>query len=212
MPDVKNAFRLLAALPCFLFAPIYAQAQVKVNSAALQQLQGLPPAPPQTEQDVGKPPVDAPAPHREHYKRHKPDQHPARPKTSASNVPAPKHQPTPVPPIAAASAPPVAPQPPVAPSTIKIEFAAGSASLPAGTDVLLKPFCTSSGRIQILARAPGTPKTPGNAMELSMHRAFAIRAALISCGVLAQNIIPQSAMSASGFNSDESLIGATTKP
>ena len=63
-----------------------------------------------------------------------------------------------------------------------------------------------------MAHAPATSDNPGEAMQLSMQRAFAIRAALISCGVPAQNIIPQSTVGAFGPNSDEALIGVSTKP
>ena len=49
-------------------------------------------------------------------------------------------------------------------------------------------------------------------MQLSMQRAFAIRAALIACGVPAQNIIPQSVGSTAEANGNEALIGVRTQP
>lgn len=101
---------------------------------------------------------------------------------------------------------------PVLPPLVKIEFAPSSAILPDSATATLKPFCTSKSRIPVLAYAPANTTNPGMAMQLSMERAFAIRSALISCGVPAQNIIPESASGAPGASGDEALIGARPKP
>lgn len=97
------------------------------------------------------------------------------------------------------------------PPVARIDFAPGSADLPAGAEAALKPFCTTPYRIPVLARAPADPANPFSAMKLSMQRAFAVRDALIACGVDAQNIVPQADASAQGTGSNEAMIGAHIK-
>lgn len=205
MPDVKTLFWLFGLI---FLAPACAGAQVLVNSAALRQLQGLPPvAAPPIQQVIVRPP--APKPDRPHAHA-RPHPHP-RPYLMQPPPPAPappikpgKPAPTPT--------PAVTPHVPVLPPTVRIAFAPSSARLPANAVAMLQPFCATKSRIPILARAPAMPDNPGEAMQLSMQRAFAIRAALISCGVPAQNIIPQSTGGISGADSNVALIGAHTTP
>lgn len=210
LPDVKT-FRWLILLPLLGLAPPCAFAQVQVNSAALQQLQGLPTAPVAPPHPAAQP--RPPGPKAAHSEKPR-AQTPLRAKPPALAAP---HQPLASRPSKSAVAPSV-PTPPVTlhtpplPPTIKMSFATGSALLPADADARLTAFCTSQSRIWILAHAPGTDETPNSAMQLAMQRAFAIRDALISCGVAAQNIIPQSTVAAPGPGSDEALIGANTKP
>lgn len=206
MPDVKTLFWLFGLA---LLTPVCAQAQVQVNPAALQQLQGLPLAPPAAQRVVAPPPVRHLAPHHKHPAKKK-----AEPK--AGHGPAlptkPKAAAPPHPVLSPTAKPPAPAQTSALPPVVQINFAPNSAALPAGALAMLKPFCASSARIPLLARAPATPDAPSEAMQLSMQRAFALRAALMSCGVPAQNIIPQSTVGALGPNSDEALIGAMTKP
>ncbi|MDE1895726.1 MAG: OmpA family protein [Rhodospirillales bacterium] len=94
----------------------------------------------------------------------------------------------------------------------RIEFAPGSATLPAGASAALKPFCTASAPVPVIARAPTDPNDPSGAMRLSMARTFAIRDALTACGVPAQNIIPRASGSVPGADDNEALIGASAAP
>lgn len=210
MPDVKT-FRWLIILPLLGVAPPCALAQVQVNSAALQQLQGLPAAPVAPPHPTAQPRPPIPQPARPEKPR---AQTPLRAKPPALAAPHQSLTSQPSKPAAASGVPtpPVTLHTPRLPPTIKMSFATGSALLPAGADARLTSFCTSKSRIWILAHAPGTDKSTNSAMQLAMQRAFAIRDALISCGVAAQNIIPQSTVAASGPGSDEALIGANTKP
>lgn len=200
MPDVRNVFWLVGLS---LFIPACASAQVRVNSNALQQLQGIPSTPPAPYPQAAPPPAPKPM---------------AREQSKASahssvreQEPLPLPPPAPGQPSAPDATPATTPPIPVIPPVARIDFAPGSADLPAEADATLKPFCTSPYRIPVLAQAPADPANPFAAMKLSMQRAFAIRAALIACGVSAQNIIPQADTSATGANSDEAMIGARIK-
>jgi hypothetical protein len=99
------------------------------------------------------------------------------------------------------------PQPVVTPQALVVDFAPGSASLPAGTGAALKPFCEAHGVIGIDARAPADPSDPSIAMRLSLARALALRDALSSCGVASQNILPRALGSVPGKNEDEAVLG-----
>lgn len=208
MPDVRNIVWLLGLA---LLAPTCAQAQVRINQAALRQLQGLPPlppapppAPPSVRQVVAKPSFPPPARHSAHRQSEPPAANPSKP--------APRPKPATPGPVSAPTPPTPTVHEPVVPPVARIDFAPNSATLPANAASLLKPFCASKSRIPVMARAPATPDNPGMAMQLSMERAFAIRAALISCGVPAQNIVPQSTGGVLGANNNEALIGVPIKP
>jgi hypothetical protein len=93
------------------------------------------------------------------------------------------------------------------PPPIALTFAPGSADLPAGTTSALKPYCSATTRIGINARAPGDASDPSIAMRLSLARAFAVRDALVACGVPSQNILPRALGTIPGANEDETLLG-----
>lgn len=202
MPDVRNVFWLVGLS---FFIPACASAQVRVNSNALQQLQGTPPSLPAPYPQAAPPPAPAPQP-MAHEQRKVLAHSFARAQEPLPLPPPAPGQPS-TPDATAATTPPIPVMPPVA----RIDFAPGSADLPAGAAASLKPFCTTPYRIPVMAQAPADPSNPFAAMKLSMQRAFAIRAALIACGVSAQNIIPQADASATGANSDEAMIGARIK-
>jgi hypothetical protein len=179
-----------------------ANAQVMINQAALDQLAGVPPtviaAPPEIRQPPRKV-AYRPIMHR----------HVAAPTTApvvaSSRVPrrvsvAPKAAPAmpaaprPTPPQAQlAFAKPVIPKP-ASPASAEVTFAAGGSDLPTGIIAELKPFCTSSapaGPITIDAYAAADPSDPSAAPRLSMARAFALRDALMACGIPSASIIPR---------------------
>ena len=191
-------------LPCLLaLIPAYGFAQVTVNSAALRQLEGLaPPAPAvRAEPAMARPVIHKPQPH--HY-------HHAKPEAPEAIAPAPPAKPAP------SAKPHPAPKPalpkPVPVPVARIEFAPGSAALPAGAMAALKPFCTANTPVPVVARAPTDPNDPSSAMRLSMARTFVIRDALAACGVSAQNIIPRASGSVPGADDNEALIGASAAP
>lgn len=219
MPGVKTLFWLLGLA---LLLPPCAQAQVQVNPAALRQLQGLPPerpAPPAPRPAALAPRAYRPARHHDYTKPlHRAEDlslplppPPRLPQSQAvpTQAPIPPHPPA----MPAHPTPDVPLHRPVSPPlVVKLDFAPNSAILPAGAAATLKPFCTAKGQVPILAHAPSMPDNPGMAMQLSMQRAFAIRAALIACGVPAQNIIPQSTDGVSGADGNEALVGAHVRP
>jgi outer membrane protein OmpA-like peptidoglycan-associated protein len=193
---VKQHFILTGFL---LLAPAPSLAQVVVNPAALQQLAGIAPAPPL---EIVMP-APAPAPVH-HWAKPKPPAVPAPAiQQATARVPAPA-----APPKAAAA--PTQPAPPAAPkpvTPVTLAFAPGSADLPAGAAATLKPFCTASGHIAIDGRAPADPTDPSAAMRLSLSRALAVQAALTSCGVPPQNILPRALGAVPGQNEDQIVVG-----
>jgi outer membrane protein OmpA-like peptidoglycan-associated protein len=192
-------FFLLLALAASLL-PGAAIAQVSVNSNALAQLDGVsaarPTAVPETAPSV----------------RHTPVRH-RRPVATAA-----KKTPVIVPVVARAA--PAAPKPPVPPAPrpapppapVNIAFAADSATLPAGAQTRLAPFCKVSGPIVINARAPADPGDNSHSMRLSLARALAVRAMLSTCGVAAQNIFPRALGAAPGGATDNTQIQAGLNP
>jgi len=191
--------RFLRAMAVLVLCPALAAAQVTINPAALVQLAGLPalhPAPPA-----------AAAPIVHHYIRHRRAAvaKPAPPKIvqAAAKLPAPA--------VAIPSAPPAHVTPkPLGP--VRIEFAAGSAALPAGTAAAIAPYCHSAARIGINARAAGEADDPSVAMRLSLQRAMAVRDALTACGVPAQNIIPRALGDVPGGDDNETVLGGGEGP
>jgi len=175
-----------------LLLPNLAHAQVVVNPAALAQLAGVPPPTPVAVMAPAPPP-----PPRHFYHHHRiilAVAHVAPP-TIARPKPAPAPMPVPV----------VARPAPLKP--IALTFAPGSAALPAGATTAIKPYCHPAARLGILARAPGDASDPSIAMRLSLARAFAVRDALVACGVPAQNIIPRALGTVPGQNEDQTLLG-----
>jgi hypothetical protein len=209
---VKKAFWLPGLIALI---PACGHAQVSVNPAALRQLQGLPSAAPEAQQAVAKPPVhEAPL----HHVLHPKPMHPA-PAKPAPSKPAPAMPLAPAPAVPQGKAPiipPPAPKPaapkPATPSLVRIEFAPGSAVLPASAAGALQPFCAAGTMVPVVARAPVDPSDPSGAMRLSMARAFAIRDALTACGLPTQNIIPRAAGSVPDADNNEAQIGASAKP
>ncbi|GEM_PF-2361563 len=193
-------------IPLILAAllPSLAQAQVTVNSAALAQLAGIAPPPPA--QVVA--PMPPPVRHVVHHHRVvvavvKPV--PVTKAIPAVAKPAPIAAAVVVPPAPSLAAP--APKPVAPPHGLTVDFAPGSAALPASTRAALKPFCESGGVIGIDARAPADPNDPSIAMRLSLERALALRDALTSCGVPSQNILPRALGAVAGQNEDETVLG-----
>ena len=122
-----------------------------------------------------------------------------------------------------ARAAPAAPKPPVpapaaprarapGPRPVDIAFAADSATLPAGAQTRLAPFCKVSGPIVINARAPADPGDNSHSMRLSLARALAVRAVLSACGVASQNIFPRALGAAPGGATDNTQIQAGLNP
>lgn len=199
-------------LSCVLaLTPACGFAQVTMNPSALRQLEGLaPPAPvAKPEPAMARPVIHKPHRRFSRHAKPKPPETPespemigpARPGKPAPSV---KPQPAPVPKPASPKAAP----PPIA----RIEFAPGSATLPANAASLLKPFCAANAPVPVVAHAPADPNDPSGAMRLSMARTFAIRDALAACGVPAQNIIARAAGSVAGADENQALIGASAAP
>lgn len=186
----------------FLFlTPLPALAQVVVNPAALQQLAGIEPPPPPVAMVV---PVAAPV-HHWTQRKPKPAPKPAAPVQASARVVAP-----PAPPKATATAKPQ-PIPPAAPKAlapVTLAFTPGSADLPAGAAAALKPYCASSSHIAIDGRAPADPADPSAAMRLSLARALAVQAALTSCGVPPQNILPRALGAVPGKDENAIVVGS----
>lgn len=174
-----------------------ASAQVIVNQAALDQLAGIPPA------VISAPPEIRQSPRKITY-RPVMHRHVAAPATStvlaSSRVPSelsvtPKPAP-PQPQLVVVK--PVLPKPaapkPAPPASAEVTFAAGASDLPPGIIAELKPFCTSqapAGPITVDAYAAADPSDPSAAPRLSMARAFALRDALMACGIPSASIIPR---------------------
>jgi len=175
--------------------PGIGQAQVTINPAALAQLAGLP---------VARPVLA--------------ELHPARvthPVTFRVRSKVAEKKPTWEAPVAklivAKPAPPPAPPPapkqPAPLPPVRILFAPGSATLPAGAAASLKPWCAAPGPIAIDAHAPADPADASAAMRLSLARALAVRDALTACGVPGTEILPRALGAAAGQNEDETMLG-----
>lgn len=187
--------------------PVCAQAQVRVNSSALQQLQGLPaPTPAPAESGATIAPVAKP--HMSY--RHKEKPAPSRP---APVIPRPAK------PAAAPSVKPVTVPPPTAhttpatPLVAHVEFAPGSAVVSPDALKALEPFChAGTNNVPLITRAPGATENLANTMQLAMQRALALRTALIACGVPAQTIIPYAVGTVAGADNNQALIGVSPSP
>jgi hypothetical protein len=193
----------LAILAGLVVAAPGAWAQVMINQAALDQLAGIPPA------VITAPPVLRVAPRKVTY-RPVVHRHAAVPPASTASSSVPK---TVMPPkaeqvVAKPVVPlPAAPKPLAPPANVEIMFAAGAADLPSGTRVALKAFCAKpapAGFITIDAYAAADPDDPSVAPRLSLSRAFALRDALVACGVPSASIIPRA--DGAGKNPDVALI------
>ncbi len=190
-----------------------AQAQVTVNAAALQQLAGVPPAPPPVA--TPKPTPMAPAPHIVQHHHTAPAPVAAKP-AALSPPPLPQGAP-PLPQNAAPATLKAAPPPPATPAQVvkalapvHLSFAPGSADLPANAGSALRPFCHEGGMISIDAHAPPNPTDPSAAMRLSLSRALAVKAVLAACGVPVQNIVPRAMGAAPGHADDQTIVAAGT--
>ncbi len=211
-----------------LLIPAAARAQadagVIINPAALQQLAGLTPP-------VAAPAISTlnPATHKVHrisYRRvfHKRPSatpsptrivakpaiiSPSKPTTAPPTTAQPAVMPAVVKPVAAKLAPVPQAAPLPVPATIAISFTAGSSSLPATAVTTLKPLCTHpAAAINIDAYAPADISDPSSAPRLSMTRAFAIRDALVACGVPSQNIIPRADGSVTGKDPNTAILNS----
>jgi hypothetical protein len=107
---------------------------------------------------------------------------------------------------------PVAPKPTPPPAPVDIAFATGSATLPAGAEARLAPFCKISGPIVINARAPADPDDNSQSMRLSLARALAVRASLSACGVASPDLLPRALGAAPGGAPDVTQIQAGLNP
>ncbi len=197
----------LAILAGLVAAAPSAWAQVTINQAALDQLAGIPPV------VITAPPVLRQPPRRVTYRpavHHHVTEAPTR--LAGSSMPKPVALPKAAPagpiaePVVAKPVVPL-PAPKPAPANVDIVFAAGAADLPPGTSATLKAFCakpTPSGFITIDAYAAADPNDPSVAPRLSLSRAFALRDALVACGVPASSIIPRA--DGAGKNPNVALI------
>ncbi|HQT63401.1 MAG: hypothetical protein B7Z75_11000 [Acidocella sp. 20-57-95] len=186
----------------FSLLPALAPAQVIFHQAALDQLAGIVPP-------VVAAPVAATAPLPRAHKR-------VAPKIVAAAV-RPATPPTPPAP------PPVAVQPAVVPPVTKalppqpvgLNFAAGSADLPADATAALKPICdhaSNGGLVGVDAYAAADNADISAPMRLSLSRALAVRDALVACGVQAARILPRADGAVAGHAPDTAVVtlGITT--
>ena len=200
--------------------PAVGRAQVVIHQAALDQLAGITPPPPVE--------VLPPVPVIHHIARHVVRRRVAAPTAVAFDVPPPLPGAAPPPPkvaTPAAARPGAAPAAPAAspvravpvvvrpaprlPAAVSLQFAAGSAVLPAGMAASLKPICAAaepSGVVDIDAPAPGVAGDPSVAMRLSMQRAFAVRDALAACGISPSRIVPRALGANGGGNLDTTWV------
>lgn len=155
-------------------------------------------------------------PHPHHHTAKPAPPNAAKPGPGAAQTgPTAASMPAATPPKPAAPAQPAPAAPPAAPaipSLAKIEFAPGSATLPANAADTLKPFCAATSEVPVVTYAPADNSDPSAAMRLSMARAFAIRDALTACGVKPQYVIPRASGPKPGADDNEALIGASAKP
>ena len=186
----------LAILAGLVVAAPGAWAQVTINQAALDQLAGIPPV------VITAPPALRQAPRRVTYRpvvHHHVTEKPTI--LASSSMPKPVALPKAAPAgpiaqqvVAKPAIPLPAPKPVAPPANVEIVFAAGAADLPPGTSAELKAFCAKpapSGFITIDAYAAADPNDPSVAPRLSLSRAFALRDALVACGVPSASIIPR---------------------
>lgn len=181
-------------------------AQVSVNAAALGQLSGVAPPP----AAVAAAPASAKPRSVSHPAAvaHKkpasaavlPVVAPLAPPKSAVLKPAPPPQ-----------APPQSPPQAKPPAPVALSFAPGSAALPANAAAALKPFCATGFPINIGAHAPANPASPSAPMRLSLTRAFAVRDALVACGVPLAQILPLALGSAAGSDDLTRITSGPTK-
>jgi outer membrane protein OmpA-like peptidoglycan-associated protein len=97
------------------------------------------------------------------------------------------------PPAQLAVVKPPPPPRPVMPA-VTVGFAPGGADLTAGAPAALQPICKAAhdnGYVSIDAYAPADSTDPSAAMRLSLSRAFAVREALIKCGLPLARLIPR---------------------
>ncbi len=184
-----------------LLLPASAPAQVVVNPAALAQLAGIT-APPRVIQKLAP------------LRPRKILTHRVRPSAVAQPraVGVAKSRPRPPAPIQTTSKPPVPVVKPMpAPPPAVIDFAPGSAALPTGAPAILHPYCQAGGVLGIDARAPANADDPSAAMRLSFNRAMAVRAALLSCGVAAADIIPRAYGAVPGQNDNQTVLTEAEK-
>ncbi len=197
-----------AILAGLVVAAPSAWAQVTINPAALDQLAGIPPV------VITAPPVLRQAPRRVTYRpvvHHHVTESPTLLAVPAMPKPVALPKAAPAGPIAervvAKPVVPLAAPKPAPPANVEIVFATGAADLPPGTRATLKAFCakpTPSGFITIDAYAAADPNDPSVAPRLSLSRAFALRDALVACGVPSSSIIPRA--DGAGKNPDVALI------
>ncbi len=190
----RYVFALTPALLLTAPAPLGAWAQVKVDPGALDQL-----APPPAAKPAAKPvkPPTKPATTK------KP---PAKPPTKSAPPPPPKSVVPPAPPAVPALPPPIVvparPVPPPPPVPVKpdakgevsslpanglrVTFGADSADLNPATDQALRAVAhaaPATATLTVTAYAGGTADDPSTPRRLSLSRALAARAVLISEGV-----------------------------
>ena len=188
-----------------LCSTLPSSAQVSVDQGALDSL-GTP-APPARATPAAKPS----APERHLPPRHDAPRAPAKPKTQSSRPPviAPAAPPKAVlPPFEPTvptrpSPPPPVPVVPDAPDTVsaipggtRVTFGAGRSDLnPAAVDALRELARTAkadpAATLEIDAWAAGTPDDPSTPRRLSLARALAVRAVLISEGIASPRIHPR---------------------
>ncbi len=201
----------------FCLVPVFGWAQVIVHQAALDQLAGI---------AVPPPPAVKPAPRIFHYRllhRVVAKARPAekRPVLAAVKPAVPAAKPAPQGNVVNIVAVPVAvpqaahpkpqvqlavvkpPPPPPRPAmpAVTLSFAPGGADLPSGAPAALQPVCKAAhtaGYVAIDAYAPADSADPSAAMRLSLSRAFAVREALIGCGIPLARVIPRADGAAGG--------------
>ena len=217
--------RLLAAAFFYTLCPIPpSSAQVSVDQGALDSLGN--PAPPARV----APPARPPAPEQHPPPRHDAPRAPVKPKTVPGRPPViapaapskavlPPFEPT-VP--TRPTPPPPVPLVPDAPDTVsaipggtRVTFGAGRSDLnPAAVDALRTLAQTAkadpAATLEIDAWAAGTPDDPSTPRRLSLARALAVRAVLISEGIASPRIHPRALGIDTGDTPDRAEVTRTT--
>lgn len=190
--------------------PAMGRAQVYVNPAALDQLAGI--AQPAPVVEAPKPPPRRRVAYRVHAR---PAVKPAAPMQAPVQAPVQATSAAVVPKVA----PPVAPVKPVVPAVVRpvykgpvtIDFAAGSAALPADAAARLATVCALPGQVTVDARAADDASDPSASLRLSLARAMAVKAALGSCGVAGTRVLPRALGDVAGADENTVTVGALGK-
>ena len=189
-----------------MLLPVAALAQVSVNPGALDRLVPAAPAPVSPSAPVKQPPPRPPAARAQHPAARanpqppKPRPHPVTVAPAAPPaavlVPSPEAATASPPPPPVPAVPDAAGDASVLPGGLRITFGAGKADLNPKTEAALRALARMvkadpNADLNVYAYAEGMPDDPSTPRRLSLSRALAARAVLISEGIASTRIYPR---------------------